>query len=64
MAELKGARFILPAPDTLERASLAGRVRVRKAAAAVIVRCLGHTELARIDEMVINNADLSITPLA
>jgi hypothetical protein len=49
MEGLKGKRFILPAPDTLERASLAGRARARKAAAADITGMLGKTELDRID---------------
>src|SRR3546814_16427199 len=48
---LKQERFILPSADTLERAGLAGRARARKAAAALIVESLGHSELARIDDL-------------
>src|SRR3546814_16508963 len=64
MAGLKEKRFILPAPDTLERASLAGRARARKAAATAIVEMLGSAELARIDELVVNHVDFGMPPLA
>lgn len=61
---LRDNRFILPSPDTLERASLAGRARARKAAAAEIIAGLGAEAIARIDALVINNTDLGKTPLA
>jgi len=64
MDGLRAARFILPAPDTLERASLAGRARARKAAAAAIVECVSENELAKIDALIVNNADFGMTPLA
>jgi TnpA family transposase len=64
MEGLKGKRFILPAADTLERASLAGRARARKAAAADITGMLGKTELDRIDELLVNNTGFGMTPLA
>ncbi len=64
MVGLKGERFILPSGDTLERAGLAGRARARKAAAAAIVEGLSSAELARLDELVINNPDFGMTPLA
>ncbi|MEN2749845.1 Tn3 family transposase [Sphingomonas hankookensis] len=64
MVGLKGERFILPSGDTLERAGLAGRARARKAAAAAIVEGLSSAELTRLDELVINNPDFGMTPLA
>src|SRR3546814_6675432 len=64
MVGLKGERFILPSGDTLERACLAGRARARKAAAAAIVEGLSSAELTRLDELVINNPDFGMTPLA
>ncbi len=64
MEGLKQERFILPSADTLERAGLAGRARARKAAAALIVESLGHAELARIDDLIVNNSDFGMTPLA
>ncbi len=64
MAGLKDERFILPAPDTLERASIAGRARARKAAAAAMIEALGPTELARLDDLIVNNADFGMSPLA
>ena len=64
MTGLKGARFILPSPDTLERTGLAGRARARKAAAAAITESLSAADLTRLDELVINNADFGMTPLA
>jgi TnpA family transposase len=64
MVGLKGERFILPSGDTLERAGLAGRARARKAAAAAIVEGLSSAELTRLDELVINNRDFGMTPLA
>ena len=64
MVGLKGERFILPSGDTLERAGLAGRERARKAAAAAIVEGLSSAELTRLDELVINNPDFGMTPLA
>jgi len=64
MVGLKGERFILPSGDTLERAGLAGRARARKAAAAAIVEGLSSAGLTRLDELVINNPDFGMTPLA
>jgi TnpA family transposase len=64
MVGLKGERFILPSGDTLERAGLAGRARARKAAAAAIVEGLSSAKLTRLDELVINNPDFGMTPLA
>ncbi|MFV1918886.1 Tn3 family transposase [Sphingomonas sp. MJ1 (PH-R8)] len=64
MVGLKGERFILPSGDTLERAGLAGRARARKAAAAAIVEGLSSAELTRLDELVTNNPDFGMTPLA
>jgi|TARA_B100000378_G_scaffold228702_1_gene193201 TnpA family transposase len=64
MDGLKQERFILPSADTLERAGLAGRARARKAAAAIIVESLGHAELTRIDDLIVNNSDFGMTPLA
>ncbi len=64
MEGLKQERFILPSADTLERASLAGRARARKAAAATIVAGLGHAELIRIDDLIVNSSDFGMTPLA
>ncbi len=64
MVGLKGERFILPSGDTLERAGLAGRARAHKAAAAAIVEGLSSAELTRLDELVINNPDFGMTPLA
>ena len=64
MVGLKGERFILPSGDTLERAGLAGRACARKAAAAAIVEGLSSAELTRLDELVINNPDFGMTPLA
>src|SRR3546814_20576222 len=58
---LKQERFILPSADTLERASLAGRARARKAAAATIVARLGHAELHRIANLMDNSSDFGIT---
>ncbi|EIZ79380.1 hypothetical protein WSK_2039 [Novosphingobium sp. Rr 2-17] len=64
MDGLKQERFILPPADTLERAGLAGRARARKGAAALIVESLGHAELTRIDDLIVNNSDFGMTPLA
>jgi hypothetical protein len=64
MEGLKQERFILPSADTLERASLAGRARARKAAAATIVAGLSHAELIRIDDLIVNSSDFGMTPLA
>ena len=64
MDGLKSERFILPSPDTLERSGLAGRARARKAAAAEIVDGLSIAALTQIDELVVNNADFGMTPLA
>lgn len=64
MASLKSERFILPAPGTLERASLAGRARARKAAAATLISELTARQIDGLDALVINNADLGVTPLA
>ena len=64
MDGLRDYRFILPSPDTLERASIAGRARARKAAAAEIVAGLRGNVLARIDALVVNSADFGKSPLA
>jgi hypothetical protein len=64
MDGLKSERFILPSPDTLERSGLAGRARARKTAAAEIVDGLSIAALTQIDELVVNNANFGMTPLA
>lgn len=64
MDELRTARFILPAGNTLERAALAGRARARKSAAASIVEALPMDKLGLIDDLIINNSEMRMTPLA
>lgn len=64
MAGLKHERFILPSPETLERTGLAGRARARKAAASAIIAALAQAQIAHIDNLVVNNVDLGMTPLA
>jgi hypothetical protein len=64
MEGLKQEHFILPSADTIERAGLAGRARARKAAAATIIESLGHAELTRIDDLIVNSSDFGMTPLA
>ena len=61
---LKDKRFILPASDTLERAGLAGRARARKAAAAALIETLDSSEMAHLDDLLVNNSDFGMTPLA
>jgi hypothetical protein len=60
---LKDKRFILPASDTLERAGLAGRARARKAAAAALIETLDSSEMAHLDDLIVNNSDFGMTPL-
>jgi hypothetical protein len=64
MEGLIGERFILPAPNTLERTGIVGRSRARKAAAAQIVGSLGADVLTKLDELVGNSASFGMTPLA
>lgn len=64
MDNLKAERFILPLPDTLERAGLAGRARARKRAASEIVAELGGSTLELLDALLINDPALGMTPLA
>ena len=47
VASLREARLVLPSPDTIERAGLAGRVRARKRAAEALLAGLSGEQLAK-----------------
>jgi TnpA family transposase len=64
MEGLRAERFVLPFPDTIERAGLAGRARARKQAAADLIAEMGIETLEKLDSLLINSADLGMTPLA
>jgi Domain of unknown function (DUF4158) len=49
VASLREARLVLPSPDTIERAGLAGRVRARKRAAEALLAGLSGEQLAKLD---------------
>jgi hypothetical protein len=49
VASLREARLVLPSPDTIERAGLAGRVRARKRAAETLLAGLSGEQLAKLD---------------
>lgn len=61
---LKAEHFILPPPDTIERAGLAGRARARKQAAAELVAALDVETMERLDALLVNDAEFGMTPLA
>lgn len=64
MDGLKTKRFILPSPDTVERAGLAGRARARKQSAAELVAELDPQTLERLDRLLENDPEHGVTPLA
>jgi hypothetical protein len=64
MAQLRSRKFILPAPDTLERAGTRGRARARRLAADALVAPLTPDQLALVDALVINDTDLGRSRLS
>lgn len=48
---LRDVRIVLPTPDTIERAGLAGRARARKRAADALLAGLSHEQITRLDAM-------------
>lgn len=64
MDGLKAEQFILPFPDTIERAGLAGRAKARKHAAAELVAELALETVERLDALLENTDELGMTPLA
>lgn len=61
---LRSAKIILPAPDTIERAGLAGRARARRKAAEALVAPLAPEQLGRLDALLVNDAALNSTRFA
>ena len=61
---LRADRIILPSPDTMERAGLAGRARARKLAAALLASALDERQRNRIDALLVNDPALRSSPLA
>lgn len=64
MAGLRSRKFILPAPDTLERAGTKGRARARRLAAEALITPLTADQLALVDALVSNDAQLGRTRLS
>ncbi|MBS0276123.1 MAG: DUF4158 domain-containing protein, partial [Proteobacteria bacterium] len=64
MDGLKAKHFILPFPDTIERAGLAGRARARKQAAFDLVAELDDETLERLDALLVSAEEFGMTPLA
>ncbi|MGO9235709.1 MAG: Tn3 family transposase [Methylocella sp.] len=64
MEGLRSRKTILPAPQTLERAGIRGRAKARRLAADALLSPLTTEQIALIDALVVNNAELKRTPLA
>lgn len=64
MDGLHAAKLLLPAPDTIERAGLAGRARARRRAAEALVGTLTPEQIERVDALLLNDPVLGSTPLA
>lgn len=63
VASLREARLILPSPDTIERAGLAGRARARKRAADALLAGLLGELLAKLDAFVAVDPETGRAPL-
>ena len=61
---LRARNIILPSPDTLERVGLAGRAQARRRAAEDLLARVSAEQLVRIDELLVNDPELKMTPLA
>ena len=64
ISELRRQRIILPPPDTLERVGLAGRAQARRKTAEDLLAPISQSQMERIDQMLINDANLRKSPLA
>jgi len=64
MDALRERRIILPALGTIERAGATGRARARRLTADTLIAPLTPDQLARVDALLVNDADLGRTPLA
>jgi hypothetical protein len=63
VASLREARLILPSPDTIERAGLAGRARARKRATNALLAGFSDEQLAKLDAFVAVNPETGRAPL-
>lgn len=63
VASLREARLILPSPDAIERAGLAGRARARKRAANALLTGLLDEQLAKLDAFVAVDSETGRAPL-
>ena len=64
IAALRSAHIILPGAAVIERIAIAGRARARKRAAAARVAGLSHDDIARLDELLVINSSVGMTPFA
>jgi uncharacterized protein DUF4158 len=64
MDGLRAAKLVLPSPDTIERAGLAGRARARRRAAEAIVGTLSPEQVERVDALLLHDPARNATPLA
>lgn len=64
IAELRRRRIILPSPDTLERVGLAGRSQARRKVAEDLLAPISLSQLDRIDQLLVNDANLKKSALA
>ena len=62
IAALRSAHIILPGAAVIERIAIAGRARARRRAAAALVTGLSHDDLARLDELLVIDSSVGVTP--
>ena len=61
---LRGAKILLPAISTIERAGIAGRARARKQATQALLSGLNSAQLTKLDELFSADDDAESAPLA
>lgn len=61
---LRGAKILLPAISTIERAGIAGRARARKQATQALLSGLNSAQLTKLDALFAASDDTESAPLA
>jgi hypothetical protein len=64
VAELRGAKIILPAAGVIERAAIAGRARARRRTADALLAGVSAEQMAKLEQLLVFDASVKMTPFA